>query len=108
MTYNERRLEQWILQTIRNMQALGYGHQSGEPYIMLGDAGAGGVILTQSHLPCFSRTLEEWVALNVLTHGHKIIGAGYTYGNQVPSGIREDVIRDHAQPTSATSVREPV
>lgn len=89
MTYEERRLAHWILQTMRNMQALGFGHQSGEPYLMMN----GGVLLTRSNTPFPHLNTEEWVTLNVQAHGEKIIGAGYVYGNLLPAGFREAPVK---------------
>lgn len=90
MTDNELRLARWCKQTIRNMQALGYGHQAGEPYIMC----EGGIVLTQSNTPFAHITTEDWIDLNVRAHGHRIVGAGYVYGNSVPSELRDKIQAD--------------
>jgi hypothetical protein len=72
---------------MRNMQALGYGHQQGVPCIVA----EGSAILIQRAGPHAGLAPEDWVKLMAQAHGEKVTGAGYIYWNDTPEDLTEAI-----------------
>lgn len=75
------RLVNWYMQTIRNTQALGYGHQRGLPCVVLPDGSARVVELGGD-------ALREHLADLADKHGAGgIKGVGFVYWNDTPEDL---------------------
>jgi hypothetical protein len=75
------RLVNWYMQTMRNMQAIGYGHQRGMPCVVLPDGSARVLDLGED-------ALCEHLGELVDKHGAEgIKGVGYVYWNDTPEDL---------------------